>query len=495
MSNKLPQNEAAEKALIATSILYNTDAPALVELLEPADFYNPTHRAIWQAIRELAVADAPIDITSLADHLQKHEPGTRPWLPILAEFVENSDTAPTPARAQHYAALIREAAIRRQTVAAAAKLTRLAYDPKSDLSDLKAKAQELQATAARAVHTGPTLKLLTADEILTTDWPEPVWAIPGLLPAGLTILAGKPKVGKSWLALQIAQAVAAGGVALGERVERGPVLYLALEDPGARLKERMQKQGWPAGLPAEFMPLGIFETQMGDLRNGGGEKLAQQIEARGYRLVVLDTLSRSLNGANVDQLDVAAVTAALTPVQEMAHAHNCAVIMVDHHRKGFGKNSDAIADILGSTAKGAMADCVWGLYREPGKIGAKLAVTGRDVEERNLALRMDRELWCWQYVGEADELAMTESRREVLEALEALGGEATTRELADYTDKPKSNISRTLAYLVNSGKIARGERQGRKVPYRLLVEDDNHDDEREMMREREREREDEGDEI
>ena len=105
MSNKLPQNEAAEKALIATSILYNTDAPALVELLEPADFYNPTHRAIWQAIRELAVADAPIDITSLADHLQKHEPGTRPWLPILAEFVENSDTAPMPARAQHYAAL------------------------------------------------------------------------------------------------------------------------------------------------------------------------------------------------------------------------------------------------------------------------------------------------------------------------------------------------------------------------------------------------------
>ena len=61
----------------------------------------------------------------------------------------------------------------------------------------------------RADPDAPILDLLTADEILTAAWPEPVWAIPGLLPVGLTILAGRPKVGKSWLALQIALAVAA----------------------------------------------------------------------------------------------------------------------------------------------------------------------------------------------------------------------------------------------------------------------------------------------
>jgi DNA-binding transcriptional ArsR family regulator/Mrp family chromosome partitioning ATPase len=475
MANKLPSNENAEGALICTAILYSGDAAALAELVEPEDFYNPIHAAIWRAIRELAFVDAPIDIASLADHLEKHEPDNRPWLAILGEFAENSDTAPTPARAQYHGELIKEAAIRRRAVAAAAELARAAYDPKAQLSELAAKAQGLQATVTKPVN-GPALKLLTADEILTTNWPEPVWAIPGLLPAGLTILPGKPKVGKSWLALQIAQAVAAGGVALSVRVEKGPVLYLALEDTGARLKERMQKQGWPVGLPAEFMPLGVFEPQVGDLRNGGGEKLARQIEARGYRLVVLDTLSRSLNGANVDQLDVADMTAALTPVQEMAHAHNCAVIMVDHHKKSLGTNPDAIADILGSTAKGAMADCIWGLYRESGKVGAKLAVTGRDIKERTLALRMDWELGCWQCEGDADELALTEARQEVLDALKALGGEATTQELAEHTGKDKGNVSHTLADLVNGRMVIRGERRGREVPYHLIDDNNNDDD-------------------
>ena len=202
---------------------------------------------------------------------------------------------------------------------------------------------------------GPPLELLSADEILDTDWPEPTWAIPHLLPVGLAILAGKPKVGKSWLALQIAQAVSAGGNTLGEQVEAGPALYLALEDTPRRLKERMQKQGWAAGLPADFMPMGQFIEQVGDLRNGGADRLARQIKHRGYRLVVIDTLARSTIG---DQNDVVDMTLALDPVQQMAHAHNCAVLMVDHHKKGGGFDPDVITDILGSTAKGAMADSI-----------------------------------------------------------------------------------------------------------------------------------------
>ncbi len=72
-----------------------------------------------------------------------------------------------------------------------------------------------------------------------TEWPEPTWAVPGLLPAGLCIFAGKQKAGKSWLALQIAQAVATGGHVLGQQIERGPILYLALEDIPRRLQDRM----------------------------------------------------------------------------------------------------------------------------------------------------------------------------------------------------------------------------------------------------------------
>ncbi|MBN1815050.1 MAG: AAA family ATPase [Anaerolineae bacterium] len=297
---------------------------------------------------------------------------------------------------------------------------------------------------------GPPFTLLTADDILATDWPEPVWAVPDLLPVGLAILAGKPKAGKSWLALQVAQAVGAGGVALGKHVERGSVLYLALEDPPRRLQERMVKQHWPRGLPVEFMPMGRFIDEVGDLRNGGGERLARQIQARRYRLVVIDTLSRSVPG---DQNDVADMTIALTPLQEMAHTHNCAVVLVDHHKKGNGFDPDAISDILGSTAKGAMTDTAWGLYRESGKAGAKLAIIGRDVEVQTLALTFDGVTGCWQCEGDADKLEITENRQAILDAVEGMG-RASLMEVAEAVDRNKGSVYRDLQDMVAAGLLA-----------------------------------------
>ena len=297
----------------------------------------------------------------------------------------------------------------------------------------------------------PPLTLWTADQLLTTDWPEPVWAIPELLPAGLTILAGKPKLGKSWLALQITQSVASGGVALGQRVEQGSVLYLALEDSPRRLQGRMQQQNWRVGLDADFMVFQEFADQIGYLGDEGGERLAQQIEARRYRLVVVDTFSKAFHG---DQADVQEMTRALTPIQNMALTLNCATLLVDHHRKGFGTNPDAVTDILGSTAKGAMADCIWGLYRESGKAGAKLTVIGRDVEERNLALVFDRDTGCWQCEGDADAIAITERRQEILDTLRDLGPMGAS-ELSRAIEQDKGNTYRRLQDLITAGLVIR----------------------------------------
>ena len=299
------------------------------------------------------------------------------------------------------------------------------------------------------------LDLLSADAILQTEWAEPVWAIPNLLPVGLAILAGAPKLGKSWLGLQIAFSIASGGIALGERVEAGPVLYLALEDPARRLKDRMTKQGWTRGLPAEFMPIGKFADEIKDLTNGGGERLARQIETRGYRLVVIDTLSRAIPSGK-DQRDVGDMTTALTPLQEIAHAHSCAVLMIDHHRKignGGGGAPDAIADILGSTAKGAMTDTAWGLYRERGKAGARLVITGREVEEKNLALKMDWTRGYWNVEGDADALEITARRQEILNALKTLGA-ARLRDIAEAIDQNRGNTYQRLQDLTNAGLVA-----------------------------------------
>jgi DNA-binding MarR family transcriptional regulator len=323
--------------------------------------------------------------------------------------------------------------------------------PDSELAEELKAEYRARSRARLRVGDTPPLALFSADQILNTDWPEPVWAVPGLLPAGLCILAGKPKVGKSWLALQIAQAVAAGGVVLGQRVKPGPVLYLALEDPPQRLKARMRTQNWPHGLPAEFMPIGEFAMQIGNLRNGGGEKLAQQIRQKGYRLVVLDTLSRSVFG---DQMDVAQMTRALSPIQEMALTHNCATLMLDHHHKLAG--ADAMADILGSTAKGAVADTGWGLYRGNGQARPKLVVVGRDIAEKTLELTFDLLTCCWQVVDEVGALKITPRRREILVALDAIG-KAQVDDVAQEVGQERGNTFKRLQDLANAGYVARRE--------------------------------------
>ncbi len=82
----------------------------------------------------------------------------------------------------------------------------------------------------------------TAADLMNEELPPVRRAVPGILPEGLSLLAGKPKLGKSWLALGLAVTKASGGVALGKiPVDRGEVLYLALEDNRRRLQNRLRK--------------------------------------------------------------------------------------------------------------------------------------------------------------------------------------------------------------------------------------------------------------
>lgn len=81
----------------------------------------------------------------------------------------------------------------------------------------------------------------SAADLLARDFPEPKWAVGGLLSEGATVFAGAPKVGKSFMALGLAIAIASGGRALSSiPVEQGDVLYLALEDGDKRMKKRLR---------------------------------------------------------------------------------------------------------------------------------------------------------------------------------------------------------------------------------------------------------------
>lgn len=305
-------------------------------------------------------------------------------------------------------------------------------------------------------------RIWTTPELLSTDFPEPKWAVPGIVPVGLTYLAGRPKLGKSWLALQMAIAVGSGGRVFDEPIARGKVLYLALEDSERRIKERAQKQGIVA--TADI----TWATEWASLTDGGADTLLAALQAGAYSFVVIDTLSRF--AGREDQQNLAAMTMALGSLQRMAMNLEVAVLMVDHHRKPGGLGADVIDDVMGSTGKAAVADAILGLYKQQGRAGAQLAITGRDLEERTLGLQFDPVTWCWQCLGDAGDVLRDTVKTDILvaiERLQELGELPTPTAIADLLGKKKQNVYAELVDLVNQGHVVKGAKQGKLQPYCL----------------------------
>ena len=308
----------------------------------------------------------------------------------------------------------------------------------------------------------PTKTSWSTAELFQTEFPEPRWAVPGLVPIGLSSLAGRPKLGKSWLALQLAVAVGTGGCFLGERVDAGGALFLALEDSPRRLKDRLQRQKAPQDTRIHF------ETVWPFFSDGGLEALQERLTVADFSLVIIDTLSRALGRG--DQMDAAEMTVLLGQLQDLAMSQDLALVLIDHHRKSSGFSSDPIDDIMGATAKAAVLDAAFGLYREPGRHGSILKVIGREIEERELAILWDPMLCCWQNVGEAGEVREDTVKSEIMAAireLKTLGDLATTTKIAGHTGQKKANVSRALADLLAAGKVCRGQKQGAQLPYEV----------------------------
>jgi hypothetical protein len=293
----------------------------------------------------------------------------------------------------------------------------------------------------------------TADELLVAQFPPIRWVIPQYFPEGLVFITGRPKVGKSWLALQLVHAVASGGRVFDQDVIKAPALYLAFEDSARRLQKRMKEQSWPAYTQADFY------TEWDPLDQGGLIPLKEVLVREGYRLVIIDTLSRALS-ARPDQNNVGDMTIVLSTLQRLALDQRAMIGLIDHHTKPRGTTPDPVDDILGSTGKGAVADVAAGLYRERGKKGATLHIVGRDLDgDQRLALEWDPQFSNWKYLGNADEVAQHSRQAAILEAIRLRGGSATTTYLAEYLDMAKSNISRELGELVKDGKLVLGKKE------------------------------------
>jgi hypothetical protein len=134
--------------------------------------------------------------------------------------------------------------------------------------------------------------VVTAAALRTKGFPPVSYIVPGFVPEGLSILAGRPKVGKSWLALDVGLGVADKRVVLGGTMPSvGDVLYLALEDTQRRLQWRITKLLSP--FCGEWPDRLTLATQWRRLDDGGVDDIAEWCDSViKPRLVIIDTLAR-----------------------------------------------------------------------------------------------------------------------------------------------------------------------------------------------------------
>jgi len=305
--------------------------------------------------------------------------------------------------------------------------------------------------AAQETPPKPTLKPISAKDLGAKTFSPPRWAVPNLLPEGLIILAGKPKAGKSWLALNVAVSVASGGMALGKiQVEAGEALYLALEDSERRLKERLEKIVCTGELP-ESLHL-LTARDFPPLQKGGLVALDNWLEEHPQaRLVVIDTLARvkPARGKNADAYDHD--TAIISTLQTIAIKYALALICV-HHTKKLATD-DFVESVSGTFGLTGAADCIAVLIRKDRTAAdAVLKITGRDVADIEKALKFYPDLGAWEILGEAQEFTRTKERDDILLILREVGPK-TPAQLSKIIGKSSGAVRITLMRMKDKGEI------------------------------------------
>lgn len=263
---------------------------------------------------------------------------------------------------------------------------------------------ELDQEARRSLQArGRSPVIETEADLDLSDIPPLRFIIHGLLPEGLAALAGKPKRGKSWLVLGMAQSVATGRHILDRPALHGDVLYLALEDGRRRIQDRSRKVR--SGHPASHCLHIAYQWLCWS--DGGEEALEDWLKQHpNKRMIIIDTWAKVAPPPRQRGDAYSDTYAVLGRVQAMAIRHHIAIVLVTHARKGMpGGEEDYVDGVIGSTAITGAADTIMVLDRVRGTEAAVLAATGRDIVETTINLG-------WTPSGWAPQLAADVARRD-----------------------------------------------------------------------------------
>jgi len=284
---------------------------------------------------------------------------------------------------------------------------------------------------------------ITDSELFATNIPPVNFVIQDLLPAsGLAVIGGKPKMGKSLIMIDLGLAISSGGRFLNVfDVKASEVLYLALEDTDRRMKARIKKM-IPDCPPSGRLHLAFSWDNQG---HEAMSSLGSWLDAhQNVKIVIIDTISRfspSFSGVKYSDQYVN-----FAELKKFADTRNIIVMIVHHLKKT--KSNDPFEMLYGSNAVAGAADTIWILQRERGEPFATLQVSGRDIPDQFLSMKIDESLLCWTVIDPMTEKLIKREFLKVYNILKTKGSVMSLTEISIASGFKKPVLSKYLHKLI-----------------------------------------------
>ena len=238
------------------------------------------------------------------------------------------------------------------------------------------------------------LETINAEDLQNRTYEPTLFLVDELIPEGLHILAGAPKIGKSWLALWLCLCVAQGQPLWNFAVTQGEVLYFSLEDSYRRIQSRLFDL-------TDDAPQTLHFAILADTLKHGLEQQIEQflMEHSTTKLVVIDTLQR-VRGTGSDSNLYANDYHDIGILKQLADKRHIAILLIHHLRKL--RDDDPMNMISGSTGLSGAADSTFVLQKSSRLANiASLHCTGRDIPDRTLKLELGEDDHVWKLLSDS----------------------------------------------------------------------------------------------
>ncbi|MCB2199508.1 AAA family ATPase [bacterium] len=316
---------------------------------------------------------------------------------------------------------------------------------------------------------GSLLNILDTNALLTKAYEPPEWVIPELLPVGLTILAGEPKAGKSWLTLQVSLDVSRGKTTLGAYpTNQGQILYCGLEDSPNRLQTRMHKllnaSEWPKDGDLDFVDAGGLSR----IRNGAIEELESWLMSKDNpRLIVIDTYGRIAEDTSGNRSVYLHDVEMLSGLQKLAMKYGVCILCVHHTRKE-RESTKRTSSVSGSFGLTGTADTIILLETSSPGNGV-LRIGGRDVVSVSFQVKLDLTEGGWLIEGDAPPPGLSPTRTDLYRLIEQSEEPMFYTDIAQRLDRHPKTVNRLLNDMVRDGVLCKTDSGSYALPGNRLA--------------------------